>query len=177
MRVQFRTERTIATYPALADGAAFTGVAQDSAELHAPFVSPPRDLAAYADYVRRTRGRDQFGFLVRSAVASGRLVGVVNINNVVRGALCSGYLGYYAFNGMTGQGLMTEALQATVEHAFTKLGLHRLEANIQPENVASIRLARRCGFAKEGFSPAYLYIDGEWRDHERWAIVKAPSPD
>jgi len=52
------------------------------------------------------------------------------------------------------------------------LRLHRLEANIQPENVASIALARTCGFNKEGYSPAYLKIGGRWRDHERWAIVR-----
>ena len=78
----------------------------------------------------------------------------------------------YAFAGFEGRGLMTQALNAVVRHAFTNLGLHRVEANIQPGNAASIALAKRCGFQLEGYSPKYLKIGGRWRDHERWARVK-----
>jgi ribosomal-protein-alanine N-acetyltransferase len=67
---------------------------------------------------------------------------------------------------------MTEGLALVLRHAFRRLGLHRLEANIQPENLASRRLVRRLGFRKEGFSPRYLKVGGRWRDHERWAIVR-----
>jgi ribosomal-protein-alanine N-acetyltransferase len=66
---------------------------------------------------------------------------------------------------------MGEALQQVIRIAFGRLGLHRLEANIQPNNEASIALVRACGFRKEGFSPRYLKIRGRWRDHERWAIL------
>ena len=66
---------------------------------------------------------------------------------------------------------MTEALRAAIGYAFGDLGLHRLKANIQPENIASIALVRRLGFQREGFSPRYLRINGEWRDHERWALL------
>ena len=57
--------------------------------------------------------------------------------------------------------------------AFHDIGLHRLEANIQPGNEPSRRLAERCGFVLEGFSREYLYVDGRWRDHERWAVVSS----
>ncbi len=60
----------------------------------------------------------------------------------------------------------------SLAEAFEGLNLHRLEANIQPENFASIRLVSNAGFIKEGFSKNYLRVGGyEWKDHERWTIV------
>lgn len=66
---------------------------------------------------------------------------------------------------------MHEGLKAVVSHAFNELKLHRLEANIQPGNEASIALVRSLGFSREGYSPRYLKVGGEWRDHERWALL------
>ena len=66
---------------------------------------------------------------------------------------------------------MRAGLSQVVRYAFSSLKMHRLEANIQPENIASIALVRSCGFLKEGYSPKYLKIGGRWRDHERWAIL------
>ncbi len=102
---------------------------------------------------------------------TGRIAGVVNLTNIVLGLFRSGYLGYYAFAGFERRGLMREGLQAVVRSAFRDLGLHRLEANIQPGNAASIALVKSIRFQKEGYSPRYLKIGGRWRDHERWAIV------
>lgn len=87
------------------------------------------------------------------------------------GLFQSACFGYYAFAGHERQGLMREGLGQVVRVAFGSMGLHRLEANMQPENAASIALARSCGFLQEGYSPRYLKIRGRWRDHERWAIV------
>lgn len=70
-----------------------------------------------------------------------------------------------------GQGLMTEGLKRFIAAVFLSPGLHRIEAAIQPQNILSKRLVTRCGFVYEGLSKDYLYIDGKWRDHERWAIV------
>ena len=96
---------------------------------------------------------------------------MINLNEIVRGAFQSAYLGYYIGTPYAGQGYMMEALKLVIEYAFNELRLHRLEANIQPQNAASLALVKRCGFRKEGFSPRYLKIDGDWRDHERWAIL------
>jgi ribosomal-protein-alanine N-acetyltransferase len=66
---------------------------------------------------------------------------------------------------------MCAGLGAVLRRAFGELRLHRVEANIQPENRDSIRLAERLGFRKEGLSPRYLKVGGRWRDHERWALL------
>jgi len=120
-------------------------------------------------YLARLNADDHAGFLICRASDDG-IAGVVNINGIVRGSFLSASLGYYAVIDSTGQGFMTAGLRMLVRHAFDTLGLHRLEANIQPDNAPSIALAKRCGFTLEGFSPRYLFIDGAWRDHERWAI-------
>ena len=98
------------------------------------------------------------------------IVGYFNISEIVRGPMQSAFLGYGAVAAHAGHGYMTEGMQLVLERAFTELRLHRLEANIQPGNSASIALVRRCGFVHEGFSERYLKIAGRWRDHERWAI-------
>jgi len=102
---------------------------------------------------------------------SGELAGAININEIVRGSFRSGYLGYYAFVPHNRRGYMTTGLRTVVSRAFRQLRLHRLEANIQPDNEASRRLVKRLGFKLEGFSPRYLKIAGKWRDHERWAVT------
>jgi len=66
---------------------------------------------------------------------------------------------------------MREALVAVLRLAFGPLRLHRVEANIQPRNRASIDLVRSLGFRREGYSRRYLKIGGRWRDHERWALL------
>lgn len=154
----------------LSDGPEFLAAASASRRLHAAWVKPPPTAAAFRARVERLRPPDNFAFAIRRR-DTGALVGLVEITNVVRGLFLSAYVSYYAFQGHERQGLMTEGLKLVVRHAFGKLGLHRLEANIQPGNAASIALVRACGFAREGYSPKYLKIAGRWRDHERWAIL------
>jgi len=148
----------------------FLAATRRSRRLHAPWVSPPETSTAYRAYMRRLRQDRQVGHFVCRR-DSRELVGVVNVNEIVRGAFRSGYLGYYAFMPHHRQGLMTEGLALVLRDAFRRLGLHRLEANIQPGNAASTRLVRRLGFRREGYSRRYLAIRGRWRDHERWAIL------
>jgi [ribosomal protein S5]-alanine N-acetyltransferase len=98
-------------------------------------------------------------------------VGIFNFSEIVRGAFCSTYLGYYALEPHAGQGYMSEGLALALEVAFLKLRLHRVEVNVQPTNTRSTDLVRNAGFAQEGFSPRYVKIAGRWRDHERWAML------
>ena len=154
---------------AAADELAFTAGARASQSLHRPWVRPPCDAAAFGRYLAGFDGTTHHGFVV---VTDGELAGAIHLTNIVMGALRSGYLGYYAFAGFERRGLMTRGLNAVVRHAFNDLGLHRVEANIQPGNAASIALVMRCGFQLEGYSPKYLKIAGRWRDHERWARIR-----
>lgn len=103
--------------------------------------------------------------------ASNELVGVINISHIIRASFRSAHLGYYGFSGFEGRGLMRQGIQLVLRHAFLKLKLHRIEANIQPQNVASRRLLLKLGFTREGYSRRYLKISGRWRDHERWAML------
>jgi ribosomal-protein-alanine N-acetyltransferase len=109
--------------------------------------------------------------LVARAAGSGEIVGVINLSQIFLKGFRNAYVGFYGMAGTARRGLMTEALRLATRYAFDEIGLHRLEANIQPANAASIALARRVGFRKEGFSPRYLRIAGEWRDHERWTLL------
>jgi ribosomal-protein-alanine N-acetyltransferase len=152
------------------DCAEFIAAAKASRRLHASWVSPPLTAAAFRAVLKSKPSPGNFLFAIRRRDTRA-LVGCANITNIVRGNFQSGYLGYHAFAGHARQGLMTEGLKMVVRHAFSELGLHRLEANIQPRNAASIALVRACGFSREGFSPRYLKIRGRWQDHERWARV------
>ncbi|WP_030203345.1 GNAT family N-acetyltransferase [Streptomyces sp. NRRL S-87] len=161
----------------LEDGAEFTARVRESRELHRPWLFPPDTAEAYEEYAKRMIADDtRAGFLVCEAAADGSalgpVAGFININNIVRGGFQSGALGYGAFAHAAGRGLFAEAMELVVDHAFGPLGLHRLEANIQPDNAASLALVRGRGFRREGFSPDFLRIDGAWRDHERWALTQ-----
>jgi len=140
-----------------------------------PWVDPPGNPAAFAAYLRRTRRPTERGFFVCRR-RDGAIAGVINVSQIFLGNLRNAYLGYYAGAPFAGEGYMSEGLRLVARHAFGKLGLHRLEANIQPGNRASIRLVRRGGFSREGFSPRYLKIFGRWRDHERWALTADRRP-
>src|SRR5262249_20323736 len=121
-------------------------------------------------YAARYEQPDEESLLV-CVRGTGAIAGMVNINSIIRGRLQSGALAYAAFAPTAGQGYLTEGLDLVVRYAFEQLRLHRLEAQIQPGNHASIKLVRRVGFRHEGLSPEFLFIDGAWRDHERWAIT------
>jgi ribosomal-protein-alanine N-acetyltransferase len=153
------------------DETEFLAGALRSARLHRRWVAPPVTRQAFRAKVASMQGPANYAFALRRT-DGGDLVGYVEITNVVRGIFRSAYLGYYAFAGHERQGLMREGVVRAIRHAFTDLGLHRLEANVQPGNLASIALVRSCGFSKEGYSPRYLKIRGRWRDHERWALVQ-----
>jgi ribosomal-protein-alanine N-acetyltransferase len=141
-----------------------------SAELHEPWISPPTNSSMFKYYLQRIERDDHEGFAICTSEEE-RIVGAININNIVRGSFQSASLGYYVGAEHQGTGFMQEGLNQLITYAFNTMGLHRLEANIQPENVRSQNLVERCGFTLEGYSEAFLFINGAWRDHQRWCRI------
>ncbi|MFF2572816.1 GNAT family N-acetyltransferase [Streptomyces sp. NPDC058084] len=158
----------------LSDQDEFCTLVRASAELHHPWMQLPADAGEFHAWMRRFDDGSNRGFLIRVR-ETGAAAGMVNVNSIIRGRYQGASLGYAAFAPSAGHGYVTEGLALTLRHAFNDLRLHRLEANIQPGNKASLAVVRRLGFRYEGVSPAYLYIDGDWRDHERWSVT-APTP-
>jgi [ribosomal protein S5]-alanine N-acetyltransferase len=155
--------------PSLRRAARFLEAVQRSRSLHGRWVQPPHTLEEYRAFLRHFRRPTHVSHFL--CTEDGSLAGVINVSEIVRGSFCSGYLGYYALVPHDGGGYMRAGLRAVLGLAFGSYGLHRLEANIQPENLRSIALVRSLGFRKEGYSPRYLKVAGRWRDHERWALT------
>lgn len=141
--------------------------------LHAPNIGErefwEKLLPAYRDEYLAGAG---LRFAMRLADdRSGDLLGLCHIMQIQRGASFSCVIGYSVDEQMQGRGYMTEALAATVEHAFSVLQLHRIQATYLPANIRSARILRKLGFAVEGYVRDFLFIDGAWRDHISVALV------
>ena len=148
----------------------FVSLMRASRAFHRPWATAPTDTDRFAAYIADSL-RPDFEAMLVCRLGDGAILGFFNLSQIVRRALQSAYLGYAVGKPYAGQGYMREGLDLVLRHAFTDLRLHRIEANIQPGNHASIALAKGAGFRREGFSPRYLKIGGRWRDHERWAIL------
>ncbi len=161
--------RTYLRKPAVVDAEEFAARVAASDHLE-PWVHPPADVAAFRQWLTRGERAENSQFLVCTR-AGDDIAGFVNLNGIQRGALQSAAAGWGAFAPHVGQGHLSDGLALVLEVAFTQLRLHRVEANIQPGNARSRELARRCGLSLEGYSPRLLQVGGQWRDHERWAIL------
>ncbi|MFI7028967.1 GNAT family N-acetyltransferase [Microbispora rosea] len=153
------------------DETRFLELANASAAFHRPWVRLPTTPTEFSSYLSKS---DQVSAacMVTCLRNGGDLVGMVNLNDIVRGSYQKCTLGYAAFLPYVRQGYMSIAVALAVRHAFECLDLHRVEADIQPENIVSKKLVERLGFRREGFSPDFIRINGAWRDHERWAITQ-----
>ena len=148
----------------------FVSLNRQSSQFHRGWVSPPTSPEQFDSFLERSRRADCVSFLI-CRVHDGGIVGSINLSQIFRGGFLNAYLGYYIGEQHARQGHMTEAVELMLRYAFEHLRLHRLEANIQPRNEASLALVKRLGFVREGYSRRYLKISGRWRDHERWAIL------
>jgi [ribosomal protein S5]-alanine N-acetyltransferase len=163
-------ERVYLRPPRKQDANEFIALNLASTRFHRGLVSPPKSPGDFTTFLERSRRADSACFLIRRMDDSA-IIGAINLSQIFLGGFRSAYLGYYIGARYSGQGYMREALQLLLRYAFKELMLHRLEANIQPRNLASIGLVKRAGFIKEGYSRRYLKVCGRWRDHERWAIL------
>ena len=162
--------RVLLRSPTESDREQFIAAMALSEELHKPWIN---DVATdtYFDRLLERVDDERHDARLVCLLDGGAIVGVINLSEIVRGAFQNAFLSYAAVSGYERQGLMSEGLQLMLERAFGELGLHRLEANIQPPNQPSIALVSRAGFVCEGTSRRYLQVDGDWRDHQHWVML------
>lgn len=165
--------------PQPGDEAAYREAVLRSADHLSPW--NPVEPDGLPDLLRR-QGPALRSFMIFDSEDDG-LVGRVNVANIVRARFCNGALGYDSYVPYAGTGRMSEGMRLIIDRCFESapqgLGLHRLEINVQPENDRSTGMARRLGFRHEGFSPRMLFLNDEWRDHERFALTAEewPAPE
>lgn len=162
--------------PRAVDEQEFLALLRRSRSFHRPWepVPPPGQPAVgserFRSFLRSARGPRVERLLVCRR-EDGVLLGAISLNEIVRGVFQNAFLGYWIGAPHKRRGYMREALELTLGHAFGPLGLHRVEANVQPHNAASIALVRGAGFRSEGLARNYLKIAGSWCDHEHWVML------
>lgn len=135
-----------------------------------PDGKPP--LISFGQYVRHQRRQARLDEAYSYVLDyRGQLAGQVTVAGVTRGSLQSAHIGYWISEHVAGQGLMTLAVAMTIDHCFSELRLHRVEINIRPENVPSLRVVEKLGLRDEGVRQRYLHIQGRWCDHRTFAIT------
>jgi len=143
---------------------------RQSRQLLKPWVQTPSTHQEFRAYIKEMSTPSHRAYAAIHTHTR-EMVGVVELRDIYMFDFKNSYITYYGFVGHLKQGFMRLAVHQVIQLAFHHLKLHRLEANIQPDNTASIALAHSCGFLKEGFSPKFIKKNGQWRDHERWAIL------
>jgi ribosomal-protein-alanine N-acetyltransferase len=169
--VALRTPRLVVRTLRAGDAAALLAYQERNAEhLRRWQPTPPKEfytLAYWERFVAQSGGgtestRQRFAAF---APDSPDVVAIVNLQSIERGPGQVAVLGYSLDGAAQGKGLAREAVGAVVDYAFATLGLHRIEANYQPNNDRSGKLLRSLGFVVEGYARDFLFIDGGWRDH------------
>lgn len=125
----------------------------------------------FSAFVRLDQSQWRAGAAIPMAMEfAGALVGRVAVTGVEWGSARTGSLGYWIDEAHAGRGITTRAVALLTDYAF-RIGLHRIEIAARPENESSLRVARKLGFRDEGIRRAYLYVDGDWRDHRVHAFL------
>ncbi|WIY05642.1 GNAT family protein [Amycolatopsis mongoliensis] len=130
------------------------------------FWSWPSQWAALRSLARRGQ------CLPFTITLDGRFAGQITVGNVIRASLRSAWIGYWVSSEVVRGGVATAAVALVTDHAFGPAGLHRLEATVRPENVASVRVLTKAGYRQEGLFERYLDVAGAWRDHYCFAVTR-----
>lgn len=173
------TERLRLRPPRSRDWRAWAALRERSREFLVPWEPTwPEHALSRAAFRRRLRlyheemqSGQGYSFLIFRR-GDGALTGGISMTNLRRGVAQSASLGYWTGAPYARQGYMAEALGAVLDFAFETLHLHRVEAACLPNNAASQGLLRKVGFVEEGYARGYLRINGEWRDHVLFAILR-----
>lgn len=146
-------------------------------EATTPGVTPSDGGRGYGDAVRALRRDARLGLCYPFALLVGeQFAGQVTVGAIARGSANSAYLGYWIARRFAGRGIMPTALAMVIDHCFGDAGLHRVEANIRPENAASRRVVEKLGFRLEGTRVRYIHIAGAWCDHLSYAMTVEDVP-
>ncbi len=178
-KVRIETERMTLRLPTHHDFFAWSELRRDSGD----FLIPWEPLRS-ADHLSRrafthrvywaSRAYAQGTALPLMMVRRGdnALIGAITLDNIRRGPVQAGTLGYWIGQPFARQGYMREAILALVHHAFTAMDLSRIEAACLPENAASRGVLEKTGFKYEGVAQSYLQINGRWRNHVLYANLR-----
>ncbi|WP_104110238.1 GNAT family N-acetyltransferase [Arthrobacter sp. N199823] len=144
----------------------------------------PSQLPTYAGMVRvlnqQAKDAAALPFIITERVpglSKPAIVGQLTVSSIVWGSAMSATLGYWVDQDRAGRGIVPTAVAMATDHCFQALGLHRMEINIRPENVASLRVVEKLGFRDEGLRPRYLHINGRWADHRSFALTAEEVPE
>ncbi len=152
------------------DEAEFLSLAKESKSIHHPWVSSPDTPEKFKTLLDRN-AEDNFVTLLVKPTGTDKIAGVFNLSQIFRGDFQNTILGCYVNHEFQKKRYMRAGLLQAVAYAFFKLELHRVEANVQPDNISSVKLFENAGFRDEGYSKNYLRIDGKWRDHRKFAVT------
>ena len=176
---RLETERMVLRLPAHGDFAAWTSLRAESREFLTPW-----EPVWHADHLSRRAFTNRVYWAARASRSGtslplflvrqdGVLLGAITLDGIRRGPAQMGTLGYWVGAPFARQGYMREAIGAVVSHAFGPMDLSRIEAACLPENVASRGALESCGFKYEGVAQSYLQINGRWRNHVLYSILRA----
>ncbi len=147
-------------------------------EATTPGVAADETGRGYVDAIRGMRREARLGLAYPFILTfDDRFIGQITVGAIARGSANSAYLGYWIARSHAGRGIMPTALAMVVDHCFGAAGLHRVEANIRPENAASRRVVEKLGFRMEGTRLRYIHIAGAWRDHLSYALTVEDVPE